>query len=267
MRRLLYVMLAVLVYMVSIPLSASAQGSANINWLDTSKIDQGVIGIYYSVPANTRIKLMVTKEGQTYTYNLINSQETEWFPLQLGNGTYNISMLENISGNKYKTIQSAAVQLEVEDSKIIYLNSIQNVVWKEAELAVKKAEELTRNLKTDEEKVIAIYDYIINNISYDHELADQITAGYIPDIDDTLTSGKAICYGYSSLFAAMLRSVGIPAKLVMGHSQYVTEYHSWNEVFINDEWVTIDTTVDAGKSSRDAVYYKDSNKYEAARVY
>ncbi|SHE12531.1 Uncharacterised protein [Chlamydia abortus] len=79
-------------------------------------------------------------------------------------------MMENISGNKYKTIQSASVQLEVEDSKIIYLNSIQNVFWKEAELAVKKAEELTRNLKTDEEKVIAIYDYIINNSTFAPEI-------------------------------------------------------------------------------------------------
>ncbi|MGN7382731.1 transglutaminase-like domain-containing protein [Paenibacillus sp. SAFN-117] len=75
-----------------------------------------------------------------------------------------------------------------------------------------------------------------------------------------------MCYGYSSLFAAMLRSVGIPAKLVMGHSQYVTEYHAWNEVYLNNEWVTIDTTIDSGKSNAAAVY-KNSDKYEAMRVY
>ncbi|GIP34187.1 transglutaminase family protein [Paenibacillus sp. J2TS4] len=266
MRRLVLAILSVFVCILSVPITAEAEGSVNINWLDTSRIDQGVVGISYNVPADIRIKLMVTKEGQTYTYNLFSSQDTEWFPLQLGNGSYNISIMENISGNKYKTIQSDSVQLAVEDSNVIYLNSIQNINWTEADLAVKKAEELTRNYKTDEEKVKAIYEYIVNNISYDYELADEITAGYIPDIDDTLTTGKAICYGYSTLFAAMLRSVEIPAKLVMGHSQYVTEYHAWNEVYLNNEWVTIDTTIDSGKSNTAAVY-KNSDKYEAMRVY
>ena len=43
----------------------------------------------------------------------------------------------------------------------------------------------------------------------------------------------------------MLRSQGIPTKLVKGYSDNVDGYHAWNEVYINEEWITIDTTLDA----------------------
>ncbi|MNY81920.1 Transglutaminase-like superfamily protein [compost metagenome] len=66
----------------------------------------------------------------------------------------------------------------------------------------------------------------------------------------------------------MTRSVGIPTKLVMGTSEYVTAYHAWNEVYVNEEWITIDTTIDAGLiSDNGKTMIKDSTKYEGAKFY
>lgn len=67
----------------------------------------------------------------------------------------------------------------------------------------------------------------------------------------------------------MLRSVDVPAKLVMGNTSYVTQYHAWNEVLLNGKWVTIDTTVDAGlaKSDKKTDLIKASSKYTAAKYY
>ena len=48
-----------------------------------------------------------------------------------------------------------------------------------------------------------------------------------------------------SLFAAMLRSVGVPTKLIKGESSNVEGYHAWNEVYINGKWRIVDTSYDS----------------------
>ncbi|MOA41408.1 Transglutaminase-like superfamily protein [compost metagenome] len=119
------------------------------------------------------------------------------------------------------------------------------------------------------QKVQAIYNYVISNIKYDNQLAVKSTADYLPEIDRTFVTKKDICYGYSALFAAMLRSVDIPTKLVMGNSDYVTTYHAWNEVYLNGSWVIIDTTVDAGWKGTTTTFemIKNASKYKAAKQY
>ncbi|MNE59256.1 Transglutaminase-like superfamily protein [compost metagenome] len=100
-------------------------------------------------------------------------------------------------------------------------------------------------------------------------MAATVTPDYIPNNDSTLLSNKGICYDYASLFATMLRSEGIPTKLVMGNTSYVSTYHAWNEVLLNGKWVTIDTTVDAGlaKNNKDVGLTKVASKYSAAKFY
>ena len=62
--------------------------------------------------------------------------------------------------------------------------------------------------------------------------------GYLPDLDELYETKKGICYDYASMLAAMLRAVGIPAKLVMGYVAPNNVYHAWNEVYIEGEgWV------------------------------
>ncbi|MOA21793.1 Transglutaminase-like superfamily protein [compost metagenome] len=67
----------------------------------------------------------------------------------------------------------------------------------------------------------------------------------------------------------MLRSLDVPAKLVMGTTEYVTTYHAWNEVYLNGSWVIIDTTVDSGWMGTTTPYemIKDYSKYTISRQY
>lgn len=191
------------------------------------------------------------------------------FPLQLGNGEYSLTVLENTTGNKYKAVQKKTEKLNLKDNNAVYLNSIQNITWTSSNTAIVKAKELTKNKKTDYEKVKAIHDYIITNINYEHQLAANLPVDYLPNIDRTLKSKKDICYGYASLFAAMLRSLDIPTKLVMGNSICVDVYHAWNEVYWDGRWVTVDTSVDAGlnKSNNKFELIKDALKYRTTKQY
>ncbi|QNK58186.1 transglutaminase-like domain-containing protein [Paenibacillus sp. PAMC21692] len=264
-----FIMMVVSVFLLFTSVQAVSAADAGAAWLDTSALAQGVVKVTYDVKPKVKMKVMIAKGKDNYTYNLATGRVTETLPLQLGNGEYKIMLLENISGTSYKAVKQQAVKLNLKDEKVVYLNSVQNVSWTSTSQAIAKAKELAKGKKTDEEKAKAVYNYIIANIAYDKVLADTVTSDYLPSIDKTLASKKAICYGYASTYAAMLRSLDIPTKLIMGDSDYVDVYHAWNEVYLNGKWVIVDTTVDAGikQSNKATVFAKDASKYTKTKQY
>jgi len=243
--------------------------STTDSWLDTSTVSEGFIAVHYNAPSHTRTKLMISKNDVNYTYDLNATQADSSFPLQLGNGTYNVTILENTSGNSYKKVQGDSLEMNLNDANAVYLASTQNVDWKNASAVISKAQQLTKNATTDEQKAQAIYNYITTNVKYDYKFASALPAVYVPNAANTLVSNTGICYDYASLNAAMLRSVGVPTKLVMGTSTNVKEYHAWNEVFLNGQWVTVDTTIDATlkQNGKTTTLAKNAAEYKAAKTY
>lgn len=268
MRRALIMIVGLFVLLgwVSIPGVEAAQSA---DWLGLEQLDRGMIAIRYDVKDGVKTKLIVAKDQSQYTYVLSANKPQEVFPLQMGNGDYTVTVLEQVSGTKYQIIHKAVVPLQLENDSRVFLNSIQNVNWSEGDKPIQLAKKLTRSAQSDEERVQTIYEYIIGAIRYDKSLASSKLTDYLPDINRTMTGKKGICYDYASLFASMLRSIGIPTKLVMGTSQYVDVYHAWNEVYLNGKWVTVDTTVDAGwkASKSEFQMMKDASQYSAAKYY
>ncbi|WP_159888404.1 transglutaminase-like domain-containing protein [Paenibacillus puerhi] len=265
MRRWMSISLAACLMMVCLPDAAWGAKGESASWLDAGKLEKGLFGIVYEAATATRTKLMVSKDGVNYTYDLAARGKEEFFPLQLDNGEYKISILQQVTGTKYKLVHSETLELELEDNSDVYLHSIQNVNWTEAETVKDMALELTNGKETEREKAEAIYAYIVDHIAYDDELATNVQNGYIPDLGQVLAYKKGICYDYASLFAAMNRSIGIPAKLLIGESKNVKKYHAWNEILIDGEWLTIDTTVDASTGNRN--FEKNAGDYIASKVY
>ncbi len=266
MRKTVFFIVALFALLVCAPVVQAVQSG---EWLSLEQLDRGVIVIRHDVTPGVKTKLMIAKEQGKYTYTLSPDKLEEAFPLQMGNGDYTISVLEQVGGTKYKIVREAMVPLQLANGNAVFLGSVQNIRWSETSQAVQLAKELTRSSQSDAEKVRAIYDYIVGTIRYDEALAAGDLTDYVPDIDRTIARQQGICYDYASLFASMLRSVGIPAKLVMGNSDYVSVYHSWNEVYIGGQWVTIDTTVDAGWQGNGAAagMIKDASRYFAAKHY
>ena len=67
----------------------------------------------------------------------------------------------------------------------------------------------------------------------------------IPDAVTTLRAKQGDCNEHAVLFAALSRSVGIPARVAAGVTMRgdAFYYHAWNEVCIAGEWISLDTTV------------------------
>lgn len=198
-----------LIFTIIIISSSISYGQAS--YIDQSNLDKGTIGVNYK--STKAVAVRVIKEANRYDYILDGYNN---IPLQLGDGAYTVLVLEQVEGNKYKQIAKESVIYKAKDDKDVYLQSIQMINFNDDMEAIKKAKDLTKNAKTDKEKIEIIYNYIVNNIKYDNEKALAVYGNYLPSIDETLKSQDGICYDYSSLFAAMLRSLNIPTKLVMG---------------------------------------------------
>lgn len=236
--------------------------------LDLDKMTDGVIGITYYGQEGNRYKVMITKGSEEYTYDHFGTGK-EYFPLQLGSGTYKVSVLENISGTSYKVIQSKNINVVITSEPAVFLQSIQNINWDRSMEAIRLADSLVAGFTTAEEKLQAIYKYITENIDYDYSKIETLDKQYIPDVEATLAFGKGICYDYAALMASMLRSQGIPTKLVKGYSDNVEGYHAWNEVYLDGEWITVDTTYDAILLSigEEVDMEKDKTEYQVSRFY
>ncbi|QGU95831.1 transglutaminase domain-containing protein [Clostridium bovifaecis] len=271
MKRRIASLSAIIIYLtVSFQSVFAFQTNEGIN-IDKGNINKGIVGVKYGNGDNIKSKLIIEKDDAKYIYDIKADERVNSFPLQLVNGEYKVSLFKNIEGNRYKKVLMDSIIIKLEDNKEVFLNSIQIIEWNDSSEAVKKAKELTEGTKNNEEKVQAIYKFIINNFNYDYEKLNKLKYDYLPNIDKTLEEGKGICYDFSSLFAAMLRSLGIPAKLVKGYTQNAKGYHVWNEVYIEDlnEFIIIDTTYDLQmkKKAREVSMIKDNKLYDKIYEY
>lgn len=220
-----------------------------------------------SLQTDVKTKVIVEKGEEKYYYNINNDEET--IPLQMGKGMYTVKVLENISDKRYKVVEKKEINLENEISEELYLSSNQPVYWMGQKNTIELGEKITKGLTSKEDKIKAIYDYVICNIKYDYNKINTIDDSYVPELDSILLVGQGICYDYASLFAGVLRSQGIPTKLVKGYKDDLDAYHAWNEVLIDGEWLTIDTTYDAAlkDSKKEASMIKSVDEYTKIRVY
>jgi len=124
---------------------------------------------------------------------------------------------------------------------------------------------------TEDEIIDVLYSYVIENITYDYDKIKTLSYDYTPDIDQVLEDGTGICYDYSVLFASMLRSQNIPAKLVKGYTVNTDVYHAWNEIYLSStgEWIVVDTTFDAYyyQNKLSFEFQKDTDDYSASMAY
>lgn len=234
--------------------------SINASKIDNSQVLNGIVKINHK--SNTSVAVRIKKGNQKRDFLL---QENDFVPLQFGEGEYDVWLLEGVDGTKYKKIESQKVTYKPANKNSIYLQSFQGMTWNKDMEAMKLARELTKNAKHNEEKVRIIYNYITDNIEYDYDKVKTVKPGYAPDIDTILTSGKGICCDYSVLFSAMLRSLNIPTRVVEGYKNDIKEFHAWNEVLINGEWETIDTTYDAGLKLKNMI--KNKKDYKVSNFY
>lgn len=204
--------------------------------IDTSNTSQGYVMVKYN-GTNEKVKLQITCPDQScYTYLISDRGAYDTFALTAGNGSYALQVLENVAGDTYTVSLAQSINVSIEDEFLPFLYPNQYVNFHTDSKAVSKGSDLAKDTYSDLDVVQNIYNYVIKNISYDTEKAQNVSYGYVPDIDDTLSSKKGICFDYAALMTSMLRSQNIPTKLEVGYSG--DAYHAWISTYIDDKgWV------------------------------
>ncbi len=204
--------------------------------VDCSSVSSGYVAV--SCKASKRLKFQVVKDGSTYNYDIKSDGSVSILPLQLGNGSYKFRVMENIVDSKYAERFSKTVQVTLSDPNQPFIRPNDYAKYTASSACVQKAAELASKCKTKLEVISSVYKFVSTNIKYDFDKAKTVKSGYMPIPDDTLRDKKGICFDYASLAASMLRSQGIPVKLVFGYGEG-SYYHAWN-VFYTEEtgWVT-----------------------------
>lgn len=203
--------------------------------IDYSNTKDGYVMVQYLKATDKKLKAQVKGPSTTYTYNL-SPEKWAAFPLSDENGEYKITVFRNTEGSKYAAVLSLTVTVQMEDEFAPFLRSNQYVDFDAAPKSVSKATGLTANITDPLKKVEKIYDFVVENLTYDKELAATVQSGYLPKLDQVLEKKKGICFDYAALMTGMLRSQGVPTKLVVGYAGEV--YHAWISVWSEtDGWI------------------------------
>ncbi|MEG0126135.1 MAG: transglutaminase-like domain-containing protein [Clostridia bacterium] len=209
--------------------------------VDASHADSGYIMVKQK-KTGKKLKLRISLGKKQLTYDLNSDGEYEVFPLQMGNGKYKLQVFAQVSGNKYSPVSSLSIKAELTDEKFPYLYPNQYVNYTADTLSVQKANEICQGLSSDQEKFQVVYDYVISHMVYDYVLAITVqkATGYLPELDKVYQKNMGICFDFAATMASMLRSQGVPTRLVIGFADKT--YHAWNDVYVNDEWTRCDAT-------------------------
>lgn len=123
---------------------------------------------------------------------------------------------------------------------------------------------------SEEQKARSIFRWIAEHVVYDVEgLRDNKLGSQQPE--DVLRTRRAVCEGYSRLFAAMAEKAGLDATFISGRSSYNDQLpfklpagvsgHGWNAILLKGRWRLLDVTWAAGKVDRDAHFKKSFDDF------
>lgn len=122
----------------------------------------------------------------------------------------------------------------------------------------KLAAEVTKGKTTPVGKVRAIYDYTVENLTYDKSG----TGWGRGDINYACDVKRGNCTDFHAMFTGLCRASGIPARFVIGFplpvgkkEGTVAGYHCWAEFYLDGKgWIPVDTS-EASKNKARRDYY------------
>lgn len=221
------------------PQQAAVTNSSGKLLLDASGASDGYFFAAVSYPTTHRLKLRVIKDGTTLTYDLNTGGGYELFPLQLGSGYYEVHLYENVSGKKYSQAGVIGLSVTQNNPDAPFLVPSQYLSYTRASEAIAMADELCAG-KGEKEAFDAVCKFMTSSFVYDFIKAVTIKAGTLPDIDGSYAKHMGVCQDLSAITCAMLRTQGIPSRLIIGYAD--SQYHAWTMTKINGKEQFFDPT-------------------------
>ncbi|MDO4942044.1 MAG: transglutaminase domain-containing protein [Lachnospiraceae bacterium] len=95
---------------------------------------------------------------------------------------------------------------------------------------------------TDYEKILYIYEYVINETDYDEAAVSAGKIGDDQNIDSVFLRKKSVCAGYTRATQYLLNRLGVFCTYVEGTAESRGDSHTWNLVICGGDYYYVDTT-------------------------
>ena len=196
---------------------------------------------YPNEPSKTTTTIAYTQYG-SLNYNPITKvRDDNYNDFKINNSlySYNVSTTDQL----YYVLEKGALPIckTGSNAEKIY-NKIKEVL-----------RQIIKDDMTDIEKVKAIHDYLVMNVTYDNDLLVLLSNGETNlkeyngfYLDGVFLDNEAVCEGISKSFTAMCNIEGIPCVTVEGYQTKNPNGvgHAWNKVYVNNNWYIVDVTSD-----------------------
>jgi transglutaminase-like putative cysteine protease len=139
------------------------------------------------------------------------------------------------------------------------------------------AAHVTEQANTPYRKMLAIKHHLLEQYQYSLDVGSTLTVRPLEDFLFTRKTGY--CEHYATAMVVLLRSIGIPARLVTGFlatewndfGNYYTvrqkDAHAWVEVFFpHSGWITVDPTPTIGESAPDLWWQSIGRMMDSVRL-
>lgn len=168
----------------------------------------------------------------------------------------------NLDGSCRKALEGKTVANSVSEICAALKDNIEfDVTDSKTSQAYKKAKEVTAAIilpdMIDLEKELAIHDYLVKNVKYDHEVTNALNNNIVLNLDshgayNVLINGVGVCDGFAWTTKLLLGISGIESDIITGTGKtkdtnkntVIPIYHAWNIVKINNEYFQLDVTWD-----------------------
>ena len=217
--------------------------------VDASNMSEGYIMVK-AKKTSKKLRVRVSTAGAKLLYDLNNEGEYEAFPLQFGSGKYQVSLYENVKGKDYSKEGSVKLSVKMNDELSCFLYPNQYVNYNENTACVKEAQAMCKDMTDQGEIYKTVCSFVLKNFIYDYikSVSVQSMSQQMPDIDGCWDNRMGICQDLSAMTCAMLRSQGIPARLMIG-TVGANTYHAWVVAVVNGEERFFDPTAELNASN------------------
>ena len=235
--------------------------------IDAAHGGEGYIALTAKSEEEVRVKI-IHDSGAERVYLVPRTGEVAYYPLSDGSGHYAIQIMKKVKDSTnaelYERAMEGACDAALFDEFQPFLRPSTYVWFTGYSNCVNAAAKLCTGESNDDRKIELVKSYVAGELDYDDTLAENGDQTYIRDPDEILARKTATCLDYAVVTAAMLRSQGIPAKVVYGNvEQGTTVFHAWNMVYTSSRgWFRVDVTY-ADHGIVDSFIADDSNYTDA----
>ncbi len=236
----------ILLALILVPLACAEQDiedPAQITSLDSKVMQSG--GVAVSGQSIQWVKLNITapqnKEYQTasnkadYALDEFENSIMVYEEKSPSNAVY--YSLESIVQTESRRTRTLPASYTLPEDVKRYLYPSPNI-QSDDERIIQRAKETSANKNTGFEKIAALASYVHNNTEYVESFGTSSK-----DALWVLENKVGTCDEYSTLFIALARSLGYPARYITGHAYGDKGWtpHAWAEVYLG-KWVPVDAT-------------------------